>query len=100
MALEFLEPATFEVDEAFRFYEGQRSGLGLDFIFDLRACLERIVRYPNAWQPFELETRRCRLTKFPYAAVYAEEADLILIVAVMHLHREPGYWSDRIKNNR
>lgn len=100
MALEFLEPATAEVDEAFWYYEGQRSGLGLDFIFDLKACSERIVRYPQAWQPFELETRRCRLTKFPYAAIYVEKPNLILIVAVMHLHREPKYWYDRITGIR
>lgn len=32
---------------------------------------------------------------FPYAVLYTIEVDYILLIAVMHCHREPGYWSRR-----
>jgi toxin ParE1/3/4 len=33
---------------------------------------------------------------FPYGVLYTIEAEFILIVAVMHCSREPGYWKRRI----
>ena len=40
--------------------------------------------------------RRRMLNRFPYGLLYAVEADRIIVVAVMHLHRRPGYWKDRL----
>jgi len=40
-------------------------------------------------------TRRCRTKRFPYGLIYRCKGDEILIVAVAHLHRRPGYWHDR-----
>jgi hypothetical protein len=39
---------------------------------------------------------RCLVHVFPYAILYSIEAKYVLIVAVMHLSREPGYWRHRI----
>jgi toxin ParE1/3/4 len=43
------------------------------------------------------QVRRCLIHRFPYGVIYAlnEEESEIFILAVMHLHREPGYWSER-----
>jgi hypothetical protein len=43
------------------------------------------------------ETRRCLLRRFPYGLIYALDQDDILILAVAHTRREPGYWRDRLK---
>jgi hypothetical protein len=32
------------------------------------------------------------LNRFPYAILYRIASDEVQIVAVMHLHRRPGYW--------
>jgi hypothetical protein len=32
----------------------------------------------------------------PYAVIYREDADEIVVLAVMHLHRRPDYWTDRL----
>jgi hypothetical protein len=34
--------------------------------------------------------------KFPYGLLYRIEPARIYIVAVMHLHRRPGYWRSRL----
>jgi len=40
--------------------------------------------------------RRHLTDRFPYGVVYLVEPDYVWIVAVMHLHREPGYWHKRL----
>ena len=37
----------------------------------------------------------CLSKVFPYAVLYSIEPDYILVVAVMHCRREPGYWRNR-----
>lgn len=34
---------------------------------------------------------------FPYALIYIIRRQQVIIVAVMHQHREPVYWRDRIE---
>lgn len=35
------------------------------------------------------------MNRFPYSVVYRIEHDAILVFAVAHLRRRPGYWIDR-----
>jgi toxin ParE1/3/4 len=42
------------------------------------------------------DVRRCLAQVFPYGILYTIETDFVLIVAVMHFSREPGYWKQRI----
>jgi hypothetical protein len=39
--------------------------------------------------------RRILLDRFPYSVIYRASADEILIIAVAHLRRRPGYWRHR-----
>ncbi|MFN6535163.1 MAG: hypothetical protein RM021_002155 [Nostoc sp. EkiNYC01] len=41
------------------------------------------------------DVRRCLTRKFPYAILYTIGPDYILILAVMHCCREPGYCKSR-----
>jgi toxin ParE1/3/4 len=36
--------------------------------------------------------------RFPYSIIYVIRARQLVIVAVMHQHREPGYWQDRVES--
>ena len=40
-------------------------------------------------------TRRCLTNRFPFGIVYTLKDGTIVIVAVMHLNREPDYWKKR-----
>jgi hypothetical protein len=52
--------------------------------------------FPEAWHPLTPNVRRCRLSRFPYGVLYVHEPDGIVVVAVMHMHRNPDYWRDRL----
>jgi plasmid stabilization system protein ParE len=91
MNVRFLDIAQRELDEAVEYYNAESPGLGEQFLLEVLRTLERIKQYPEAWHPFTQNTRR-----FPYGVVYQILASELLIVAIAHLHREPGYWQDRI----
>ena len=97
MVVEFLSPAQAEFDEAVAFYESQQAGLGLQFSEEVKRTLQRILLYPDAWAPLSKRTRRCRTHRFPYGIIYQTHADVMLVVAVMHLHREPRTWKSRLE---
>jgi plasmid stabilization system protein ParE len=96
MNFSFLEPAKAELEEVIAWYDQQRSGLGDEFAEEVQNTIQRILNHPRAWTSLSRNTRRCRTNRFPYGIVYAIKEDEILIVALMHLHRRPDYWKDRL----
>lgn len=97
MKLRVLKPAQKEIDDAFDFYEEQVQGLGIEFIDDILKGFKRIKQNPEAWSLFSSRTRRYLTSKFPYGIIYQVREDELLIVAIAHLHRKPGYWEERIE---
>jgi plasmid stabilization system protein ParE len=65
------------------------------FIAAVEDALERILHSPTRWRIMDEDVRRCLTRFFPYGVLYTIEADFILVVAVMHCSREPGYWKAR-----
>ncbi|MEQ9482954.1 MAG: type II toxin-antitoxin system RelE/ParE family toxin [Coleofasciculus sp. F4-SAH-05] len=66
------------------------------FINAVEETIFRIVDSPTRWAFVEEDIRRCLTRKFPYGILYTVEENYILIVAVMHCSREPGYWKKRV----
>ena len=97
MEILFLSPAKDELAEAIAYYNGQSEGLGYEFAAELKKTLERIVQYPNAWFKLSNRTHRCRTNRFPYGIIYQIREEKLLIVAVMHLSREPETWKSRLQ---
>ena len=97
MEVVFLPPAKAELAEAISYYNTQSEGLGYDFAAEVKRTLERIVQYPDAWFRLSKRTRRCRTNRFPYGVIYQIREETVLIVAVMHLSREPETWKSRLK---
>jgi plasmid stabilization system protein ParE len=96
MRYEFHPEALEEYDEAGHYYARQQPGLDLRFIVCIEEAIELILEDPHRWRPFEEDVRRCLTRVFPYGILYTVEADFVLIVAVAHCSREPGYWKRRI----
>jgi len=83
--VEFHPEAEAELVSAARYYEEHAENLGVDLL----------AAVPESGHPFGLRLRRVLVPGFPYGLIYRAEADRILIVAVAHLHRRPGYWRRR-----
>jgi plasmid stabilization system protein ParE len=85
-----------EVDEAYRWYEQQRTGLGDDFLAAVDAVLHRLQTMPQVHAPIYAEVRRTLLTRFPYAAFYRIHSDRVEVIAVQHTRRDPHSWQVRV----
>jgi len=94
--VEFLDAAKLEFAEAVVYYNHESEGLGYRFAAEVRKTLLRIQRHSKAWTPISERTRRCRTSGFPYGVIYQTRDDVILVVAVMHLHRHPDSWKSRL----
>jgi len=71
--------------------------LGGRFYDEIDNLIEEIHHAPLRFRQYDPPARRNLARHFPYAVVYLDEPDRVWIVAVMHLHREPGYWKYRIE---
>jgi len=93
----FFHPeAAFEFEEAVRYYRARGRVLGDRFAAEVRFAIHRILETPERWRVLEQDVRRCVVRVFPYSILYTIERDRVLIVAVMHGKRQPGYWRYRV----
>jgi toxin ParE1/3/4 len=92
----FHPEARLEYREAAVFYETRQTGLGARFTREIETTIERILETPERCRFVEQDVRRCLAHIFPYAIFYTVEVDFVLIVAVAHGSRRPGYWQDRL----
>ena len=95
MSFSFHPEAEIELNGTIDYYEDIESGLGYDFALEVHAAIKRAIDFPKAWPVLDEGIRRSLVNRFPYGILYSEEQEEIFIVAVMNLHREPGYWKKR-----
>lgn len=96
MKLVFHLAALVESVEAGTYYDQQQLGLGAKFDEALQLATQAILEAPDRWPLQPDGTRRHLLKRFPYGVIYDYQEETVAVVAVMHLHREPGYWGDRL----
>jgi plasmid stabilization system protein ParE len=90
----FHHEAEAEFELAVEFYEECEPGLGEAFSEEIIAAIERILRFPESWPKYTHRSRRCLCNRFPFSLVYRVQKNEIMIYAVMHQKRKPGYWKD------
>jgi toxin ParE1/3/4 len=95
-ALEYLKEALEEAEAAARWYAERSATAAAAFSDEIDAAESAILRLPEAWPPFDYGTRRYLLRRFPFSVVYRIEAARVVIVAVAHARRRPGYWTSRL----
>jgi hypothetical protein len=95
MKYAFHPEAEAEFLDAIGYYEECEPGLGYDFAIEVHSTIENILSFPKAWTILESDIRRRQTRRFPYGIVYSQDEDVIFILAVMHLHRDPDYWKHR-----
>ena len=93
----FSEPASHELAEAVQWYETRRVGLGAEFFDAIVATVTLIESSPEIGSSISTDghTRRTLIARFPYHVVYRLRPTEIVIVAIAHIKRRPGYWRNR-----
>ena len=96
MSYEFHPEALSEFEAAAQYFAERQPGLEFRFISNIEATIQHICEAPSSWRVLEGDIRRCLTRVFPYAVLYSIEPAYVLIIAVMHCSREPGYWRHRL----
>ena len=94
--LEYLEEALEEAEAAACWYAERSVLAAAGFSEEIDEAESAILKFPDAWPPFDHGTRRYLLRRYPFSVIYRIESRRILIVAVAHGHRRPGYWKSRL----
>jgi len=95
MKFKFHPEAEYEFNVAIDYYEEMQNHLGLEFASEVYETIQRVIKFPKAWQKMTSQTRRCLTNRFPFGIVYFIKDDILIIIAVMHLNRKPNYWNNR-----
>ena len=93
----FFHPAAIEeAESAARWYRERSLLAAARFVDELNETIDRIVDAPRRWPLGERGTRKVKLPCFPYLVIYREAEGAVLILAIAHGRRRPGYWKKRL----
>ncbi len=90
-----LPQASKEPEVAVAYYNSQQAELGTAFLGEFEDTVERILDLPLAARIVRGSVRRRPIHRFPFFVLYRASSDEIVIVAVAHRRRRPGYWLGR-----
>lgn len=70
------------------------------FCGEVAEAVDQIADNPASWPIFRMEYRFVRLSRFPYVVYYhVLDATRVIVLAVAHAARRPGYWLRRAKKH-
>lgn len=85
-----------ELNQAAAYYRAQASpALAAAFLDEFERAARLIVEHPGLGTPTSRGRRLMPLRRFPFSLLYRAVGQDILISAVAHQRRQPGYWRSR-----
>jgi plasmid stabilization system protein ParE len=97
LEIEYLAEALEEAEGAARWYAERSPLAAIRFSEEMDETETAITQFPDAWPPFDHGTRQYLLRRFPFGVIYTWEPERLLIIAVAHARRRPGYWRPRLR---
>jgi len=76
----------------YAWYEGQRPGLGEEFLAAVDASLDTLEHFPEIFARVHGEVRRAIVSRFQYAVFYRVESKRVVVLSVLHTARDPKLW--------
>jgi plasmid stabilization system protein ParE len=95
----FLPAAEADLLEEIAYYSNAGEGLGIRFQAAVTAAVKKAAARPDSGAPSSNGTCRRLVKGFPFSVVYRASDSELLVVAVAHHRRQPGYWSGRIEHD-
>jgi toxin ParE1/3/4 len=93
----FVAAARQEFLAEIAYYNEAESGLGARFAAAVEEATARALAFPLAGSPAASGTHRVILKGFPFSIFYRPEGNRIVVFAVAHHARQPGYWLGRVQ---
>lgn len=97
MRVEFTSEASEDLFEASAYYEAREAGLGMRFRNEVSEVLRIVATAPLLWRERKGGYRRVNCPVFPFYLAYVIRENCLVIVAVAHGSRKPGFWKGRLE---
>jgi len=81
--------AEADIAEGFHWYEQHRAGLGYEFLTELATSFTNVQTDPKRFPKIFKHLRRALVERFPYGVFFIAKPQSVVIVAVLHLARNP-----------
>ncbi len=94
-AVELHPLAEAELGAALERYEQWSGATATRFLSEFDRAIGQIQGAPERWPQSAHGTRRYVLRRFPFSVVYRVGDRSIIVVAVSHQRKRPGYWRRR-----
>lgn len=96
MNLNIAPAALSELQDAVHFYT-RHGGLDLAeaFLTEFERVTTLVQSNPLLGAVYQRKWHRYFLNKFPFSVIYQINTDEIIVLAVAHTRRRPGYWKKR-----
>jgi len=98
MRVRQLSVAAAELREAMAWYRERSPRAAENLWLRIQDARRSIVLFPHAAPLIGHRIRRFILSGFPYDLIYTVLKDEVVIVAIAHHSRRPGYWKNRLDN--
>ena len=85
-----------DLAETYAWYEGQRAGLGEEFLSCVYACIQAICRMPDMYAKVHENYRRGLVRRFPYVVFYEYVTNVVTVYCVFHTSRDSEKWRQRL----
>ena len=90
MRLRYTNRAKDDLEIAFTWYEGQRRGLGFEFLDCVEAAIETILQMPKLYAKQYEAFRRVLVRRFPFSIFYTIEKKEIIVHAIFDNRQDPA----------
>lgn len=91
--------AEADIAAAYDWYEERRDGLGREFLAEVSTVIDAVRSDPLQFPAIFRTLRRALVHRFPYGVFFVARTDTIIVVAAMHLARNPRRVHRRAKSD-
>lgn len=88
--------ARAELETIAAYYGEEGAALRRRFLARIDQVFDRLSMFPRAAPVVCADARRALVPNFPYGVFYRILGDVVQVLAIQHLHREPSTWERRV----
>jgi plasmid stabilization system protein ParE len=92
--------AEVDIAAGYDWYEEQRDGLGREFLEEISNTIVAVHSEPLRFPATFRTLRRALVHRFPYGIFFVARASTVVVVAAMHLARDPRRVHRRARSDR
>lgn len=91
----FHDAAHEEYVESYVWYYERGVHIAEAFEHEMERALNTVLKTPDQYPVYVGAWRRVLLRRFPFGIIYKNQDGVVIVIAVMHTRRRPGYWEQR-----